>query len=404
MPTLSWSFSILFSLVTDRCGRNLEKQVESGNLKLAEEKRALQEIITTKRNRRVVEGFQTEQDSIEQDRAKIDELRKQLDDPAFKTVSERYDAIKAELDELKKDSDEAFAGRAKLFEERDNIQNEINILFNEKRESSLRYRDANDQYWNKVNEDRARRSELQRQQRAAEEARKKKEIAERILEEAQVPAYAAQIEDCQTLIDYFSGKVIGNVTLKSSQPVGTSKSPIVGVPQLEIRKVEELPEGLVPVKKKGEEEEAYFVGGNRKAKGKKTLKANNINNGFEVGGASSSPGTLNVPLPTLTAILSLSIPPPASNADLGRVVEDLKTKKAWFEANQERQTTLNMTKAQEEIQKLNGKITLQDALQDSNIVSDVPTQTSDGPPTSPAVTEDVEPETTNWEEDAADWS
>ena len=363
--------------------------MESGNLKFAEEKRALQEITSTKRSRRVVEGFQTEQNSIEQDRAKIDELRKQLDDPASKAISERYDAIKAQLDELKKESDEVFAGRSKLFEERENIQTELNTLFNEKRESSQRFRDANDQYWNKVNEDRARRAEQQRQQRTAEEARKKQEIAERLLEEAQIPAYEAQIEDCQTLIDFFSGKTIGNVTLKSSQPAAVSKTPLTGVPQLEIRKVEESPE-LVPIKKK--EEETYFVGGNRKAKGKKTLKANGTNHASEAG----SSGTFNVPLATLTALLSLSIPPLTSNADLPRVVEDLNTKKAWFEANQERQTALNIAKAQAEIQKLNRK----NVPQDGNVVHDAQVQTSlddASASASPVVTEDVvtvEPEST----------
>jgi len=53
--------------------------------------------------------------------------------------------------------------------------------------------------------------------------------------------------------------------------------------------------------------------------------------------------------------LSLSIPPPVSTADLPRVVEDLKTKKSWFEANQARQTAENVAKAQAQIQKLNSK-------------------------------------------------
>ena len=95
----------------------LEKQVESGSLKLVEEKRALQEISQAKRSRRIVEGFQAEQESIEADRAKADELRKQLDDPEAKAASERYDAIKAELDELKKESDEVYANRTKLLDE-----------------------------------------------------------------------------------------------------------------------------------------------------------------------------------------------------------------------------------------------------------------------------------------------
>ena len=85
--------------------------------------------------------------------------------------------IKAELDELKKQGDEAYAGRSKLFEERDGYQDKINALWSEKRDSTQKFREANDTYWNKVNEDRARRAERARAQRAAEELEKKQEQA-----------------------------------------------------------------------------------------------------------------------------------------------------------------------------------------------------------------------------------
>ena len=72
-------------------------------------------------------------------------------------------------------------------------------------------------------------------------------------------------------------------------------------------------------------------------------------------GSEASGDRLNMPLATLSALLSLSIPPPASSADLPRVVEDLKTKKAWFEANQARVTAENKAKAEKEIERLIGK-------------------------------------------------
>ncbi|KAF9462656.1 hypothetical protein BDZ94DRAFT_1194307 [Collybia nuda] len=330
--------------------KHLEKQVESGNMKLADEKRALHEISTSKRNRRLVETFESDQQSIDADRRTEDELRKQLADPEFQAISQRYDEIKAELDELKKESDEAYAGRTKLFEERDSIQSQLNALFSQKRESVQSFREANDRYWNKVNEDRARRAERARAQRAAEEAEKKREIAERLREEAEVPAFQAQIEDCQTLIDYFSGKNSGNVTYKSA-PL-SARPDVAGVPKLEIRKVEATPEGSVVRKKKGEEEDAYFIG--NKTKGKNKRGAPKTPNGGEPipPNPSATNTQLNVPLPTLSALLSLSIPPPASTNDVPRVVEDLKTKRVWFEANQARVTAENVAKAENEIQRL----------------------------------------------------
>lgn len=315
-------------------------------MKLADEKRALQEISTCKRNRRTVESFEAEQQAIETDRRAVDELKKQLDDPKSKAISERYDAIKTELDELKKEGDEAYAGRSKLFAERDDLQAQITVLYNEKRDSAQKFREANDKYWSKINEDRARRAERARVQRAADEAQKKQEIAERLREEAQAPAFQFQIEDCQTLIDYFLGKNTENVTFKSA---AVPKEGVAGVPKLELRKVEEAQEGVVLRKKKGEDQESYFVGGKGKGKGKKGPSKTNGTNGTA---ETPSSGQLNIPFPTLSALLSLSIPPPASPADVPRIVEDLKTKKAWFEANQDRVTAENIAKAEADIKRL----------------------------------------------------
>ncbi|KAJ7283644.1 hypothetical protein C8J57DRAFT_1432694 [Mycena rebaudengoi] len=325
----------------------LERQVESGNMKLVEEKRALQEISAQKRSRRTVEGFQADQEAIDKERLAADELRAQLADPVLKAAHDRYDEIIKELDALKKEGDEAYAGRSKLFEERDNIQNELNVLYNQKRESAQNFRESNDRYWTKVNEERAKRAERLRAQRAAEELEKKQERAERIREEAEMPAFQAQIEDCQTLIDYFSGKSSGTVVFKSASLV--AKADVAGVPKLELRKVEAAPEGAIVRKKKGEDEDAYFVGGKGKGKGKKApAKAADSSD------APSTPSStqLNVPLPTLAALLSLSIPPPASNTDVPRVIEDLKTKKEWYAANQARVTAENIAKAEAEIKSL----------------------------------------------------
>ncbi|KAL7282434.1 hypothetical protein ACG7TL_003905 [Trametes sanguinea] len=361
--TLSWKIKDLnaarakipFKTVAevDERIRQLEKQVESGNLKLVEEKRALQEISQWKRSRRIVEGFQAEQESIEADRAKADELRKQLDDPEAIAISKRYDEIKAELDELKKESDEAYASRSKLLDERSALQGQLDELYNKKRESAQRFKEANDRFYTKLNEDRARRAERQRAQRQAEEEAKKKEIADRLREEAEIPAFQAQIEDCQTLIDYFSGKS-STATLSSQKPL-KQKSDLAGVPKLEPRQVEAAPEGVIVRKKKGEDEDAYFVGGGKKKGAKKGAAKPSAPAPETNGGSESASGQLNVPLPTLTALLSLSIPPPTSSADVSRVIEDLKTKKAWFEANQARVTAENKAKAEAEIRRILGK-------------------------------------------------
>lgn len=327
--------------------RSLEKQIESGNMKLADEKRALQEISQIRRTRRIVDNLQVDQNAIDSSRQEIDELKRQLDDPEAKAVSDRFEAIKAELDELKKESDEAYEGRNKLFEERDNLNNEIRALLQEKRERQQAYREAHDKHWAKINEDRARRAEKYRVQRATEEAQKKLEIAQRIRDEASAPAFQSDIEDCQTLIDFFSGKSSATVAPKSF-----TRAEVAGVPKLEIRQVEAVPDGAVIRKKKGEEN--YFMGGGKGKKGKKGGASKAADGSTEENSKAVSPTTdkLHIPLGNLSALLALSIPAPDSQADVPRLIEDLNTKKAWFEANQARVTKENTDKAEAEIARL----------------------------------------------------
>lgn len=225
------------------------------------------------------------------------------------------------------------------------MSSQLDTLYARKRESAQQYKESNDRYWAKVNEDRARRAERFRQQKAEEEEAKKKEVAERLREEAEAPAFQAQIEDCQTLIDYFGGKASGATDVTT--PVLSGKAELTGVPKLELRQVEnDFGEGMTPRKKKGQDEENYFVASKKKVNGSSKPAS-----GAQTPSKGSS-SQLNVPLATLSALMSLSIPPPSSTDDVPRTIENLKIKKAWFEANQARVTAENIAKAEANINRL----------------------------------------------------
>lgn len=234
--------------------RKLDAQVESGNMKLVDEKRAIQDISTAKRQRRVIEGYQAQQDAIDAEKTKADELRKQLDDPELKAASERYDAVRAELDVLKKEGDESYASRNVLFDERNELQTQLDAVWSRKKAAASAYREAQDQYWAKMQEDRAKKAEKAREARQAIDNEKKQEVIERLREEGSAPAYQADIEDCQTLIDQLSGTASTATTgLHSGREQAT-------VPELDLRKVDDaIDQNLVAVRKKGEEEMNYFV-------------------------------------------------------------------------------------------------------------------------------------------------
>ncbi|KAG8821709.1 hypothetical protein FRC17_009754, partial [Serendipita sp. 399] len=319
---------------------------------IVDERKTLNEISSLKRLRKTIETFQGEQDEIDKEREELDNVRKQLDDPEMKAVSEKYDQIKSELDDLKKESDAAYEGRTKLFDERTELSSQIDALWKKKKEAQAAHRESNDAYWKKVNEDRAKRAEKAMSEKKAYEESKRRDIAERLLEEAKEPAYAAEIQDCQTLIDFFI-RQSGGSSAGSSTDQGFTRPQSSTLPQLELRKVENTMEGYAPMKKKGEEENNYFVA--KKTKKQPAPKAYGSAAPAPPAQTEANPGSaqLNIPFGTLSGLMALSIPPPTNVSEVGRVIEDLKTKKAWYQANQARVTKENIAKAEAEIEKLN---------------------------------------------------
>ena len=185
----------------------------------------------------------------------------------------------------------------------------------------------------RVNDERAKRIERQQAERRAYEDSKRKEINEQALEEARLPAYGREIEDCTTLINYFSrfasgASAVPEPTLKTA-PSDAASAP-AGVAKLELRKVEdEVPSGAVLMKKKGQDDDNFFVGG----KGKKGGKKGGANGVAKEASAASGSSALNVNFQTVAALLQFNIPAPMSRDDVPKTIEALKEKKSYFESN-----------------------------------------------------------------------
>lgn len=331
-------------------------------MKIVEEKRALSEITNLRKSRRTVEAFETQQRAIDEDRKRADDLRKTLDSPEGRKLSERYDTIKKELDEIQAEFEKSAGSRNKLQEKRTQLSAQLDDLYGERRERSQAYRSAHDDWFAKSQAEREKRQEQQRAERKAQEDQKRKEQAAVMREEAAMPAFAKEIEDCDVLIAYFSG---GAATSRSTEGTSSSNVHLAGTKKLEPRKVETdtASYGQV-VKKKGDldDGDSYFIGGasSKRGKGKQGKnKGRPLALGESPESAEASPDAgvatrsdLKVPVGHLTALLSLSIPPPTSSADVPRVVENLKLKKRYFEENQDRKTKERIEEVEKKLSKL----------------------------------------------------
>lgn len=155
----------------------------------------------------------------------------------------------------------------------------------------------------------------------------------RLREEAKQPAFAAEIEDTAILIGWFKGKYGGGEVPTTNAGAKEAKT-VEGVKALEIRQVDSDFKGMT-LKKKGEDEElGGFFGGSGKGKKKGGKKASAPASGTATPvSAEAASGAVNLPMSLLSALLSLGIPPPSGKEDVQRTIDDLETKKAWFEAN-----------------------------------------------------------------------
>ncbi|ORY34930.1 putative nuclear segregation protein Bfr1 [Naematelia encephala] len=332
---------------------DLDKQVESGSMKLVDEKKALQEISNLRRARKTLEATGSVDDAIAADRARIDELRKQLDDPEARKVSDKFDALKQEMDGLREEGNKAYEERNKLFEERNALSAQLDELYGKKRESALKYREENDRHWAKVQADRQARQDRYKAEKDKEDAvRREAEIAQ-LREEAKMPAYRAEIEDCAVLIGWFKGKY-GGGEIPTTNAGGKAQTQVAGVKELEVRKVEGDFKGMTLKKKDEDEELGGFFGGSGKGK-KKGKKASTSGTATPQSDSPAPSGAVNLPMSLLSALLSMGIPPPNGQQDISRTIEDLETKKAWFEANSEQKTKAEIERVEKLVKKLQKK-------------------------------------------------
>ncbi|KAI8456572.1 hypothetical protein BY996DRAFT_4528900, partial [Phakopsora pachyrhizi] len=336
--------------------RQLEAQIESGTMRIVEEKKALAEIQNLRKARKLVESFGPQQDAIEAEKERVDSLRKKLDDPDQKSTSERWAQIKAELEKLNDKLAETSKSRDKLFEERNKLQDQLNVLYEKKRESALRYKDANDKYYTKMQDDQQRRIDREKADKDAFEADQITEIHEEMRAQAAAPAYEREIEDCRTLIIFFDKMLGNNPTIdESSEPLNkTSSSTNEGtatssLPKLkELRKVdgEDAFQGMIAVKKKGAEDDDFFMAGGGGKKGKKNKKTNASNPESNNPNGNSS---LHLPLSTINALHALAVSVPMNKKDVVETISALSEKKKWFSENQERVTKERIKETEEKI-------------------------------------------------------
>ncbi|EKG17740.1 hypothetical protein MPH_05020 [Macrophomina phaseolina MS6] len=314
----------------DREIARLQKQVDSGSMKIVDEKKALADISNLTKQKKNFAGFEQAEKGIQDLKAKISELRKSLDDPEAKAMSERYSTIQSELDAIKAEQDEAYKNLNSLRDERTKAHAEQQAKWTALKEFKDAYFDQKRAYRSYEQEAFKARRERQEAERKAYEQKKRREIADAKLEEASAKAYTDEIFTAEGLIRYFDPSA-----LPAKETVDTSKFAATASRTTD----DSAFKGMKVVKK---EEEDYFAGtgGKKGKKGKKSKEA------------AATPSTFNLSIGVIEQLSQLNVEAPASQADVPAVVEKLKEKLDFFKKDQDRKTQENIEKAKKEIEKL----------------------------------------------------
>lgn len=302
----------------DREIARLDQQVNTGLMKLVDEKKALTEISNLKKQRKNFAGFDNSQKGIDDVKAKIKEIKDGMNDPEQKALSEQYNALQAELDKIKAEQDEAYKNLGALRDERTK-------LHAQQQESYAAMKKIKDDHYAAVRANKAHENEARaraRERRQAEQEKynleKKKARAQTLLQEASDPAYLEEIRRANTLLRFFDPNTPASEksSLLANKGLGAEAT----------RKVDDAGfKGMKVISKKDDEE---FIPS--KSKGKKSKKSSTP--------APASKGGFNCPPSVIEDCSSLGVAPPMTADDVPATVEEIKKKLTHWQEDQAAQT------------------------------------------------------------------
>ena len=310
----------------DREIKRQDKVAESSSATLVDQKKAIAEISSLRKQKKAFVGFDEAQRGIDKVKGEIAELRKTMDNPEAKALNQRYDEADKELKVIKSEQDEAYKGINALRDERSKAYAEQQEKYSSLKEIRDTHYKAKQAYREYEQEQYRQRQEKQRAEREAYNKEKRRKIADKKLEEASEPAYIDEILTAEGLIRYFDPS--------SPEAAKSLRGPsgFAAEPQRSVDLNSEF-KGM-KVAKKEDREDTYFMGTGGK-KGKKGKK----------GSAAGSPapgtpteGKFNLSIGIIEELAKVGIEPPMSQAGVPAVVEKLKEKREKWKSEQDQKT------------------------------------------------------------------
>ncbi|RMZ77308.1 hypothetical protein DV737_g4456, partial [Chaetothyriales sp. CBS 132003] len=311
---------------------HLMQQVDSGTMKLVDEKKALADASGLRRQKKSLSSLEELQKRIDAKKADNAELKKTLESAESRALAQKFEDNQKEIDEIKagreaskSNLDALRADRDRLHAERLHTGTAIKKIKDDYFAARKAVREYEDAVW-----------QQRREKKAAEDAAWRKEkrhkAAELRLDEASEPAFGDEMRTAEGLIKHFEPSYGGAADGDKAGP-----GEYAAAAQ---RTIDDS--GFAGMKVMKKDVEDFFVGGaGKKKKAKKAGAA-----------GPAETGKLNMNVGIIEALSKVGIDPPATQADIPAVVEELKAKLAEWKRTQKEQTEKNIAKAKAEIERL----------------------------------------------------
>lgn len=308
-----------------------EDDISSGELALVEERRLVKEISNMRKIRRDFASLEQQQQSIDEDKEKIAQLKKELSAFNSRETSERFDAVQKELDELSLSNKSTNDKRDVLYKQRTAIHAEKDTLYASLKKTREDFDQQFKAFKKAMDEERKRAADEEAKYKADKAKSERKSKLEKELSEASKPAFEYEIDTIHALLTFFDPSHVKPVEQMGFNSSTSNKT----------ARVVDSADDYVVIKK---DEEVFFAGS--KAKGKKNKKTQKK---FTLGpDVISQLGDLEVNLPT-------------SQEQVPAIIDELKAKLDKFVSVQKETTDKNIESAKAKIAKLEAQWAKEDA-------------------------------------------
>lgn len=307
--------------------RSLDEAVGAGDLKLADERRLVKEMTALRKLRKDFAGVEVQQRSIDDDKQKIADLKKQLSSIGNKEIQSRFEEIQKELDEINSNNKSIYDKRGNLLKKRNEIRQAKDAKYDQIRKLRSDFDAEFSKFKEQLAAEQKKREEELKEEREKEKQAKLKEAAERKLEEASVPAFTNEINEIHALLSYFDPSFVKpqkNSVAEATKPKFNGEYHIREIP---------MPDDVVIVKK---EQECFFEGSKSKKSKKKATKSK----------------AFTVDPDIIASLADLSISLPTKQEQVADTIQVLKDTLEALENKQEEQTRINIEKAKKDIENL----------------------------------------------------